>query len=107
MPLKHLPELTEDLAVFVVRLPVQRLTLLSSDGDHILVTKQRSSFVKKSRIIAVLAGAAAISLSLAACSSGSNSSSTSGGKQTLTIEDYYTADPGMSGYNNMYKQCGD
>ncbi|GAB3397620.1 sugar ABC transporter substrate-binding protein [Humibacter soli] len=62
--------------------------------------------MKKSRIIAVLAGAAAISLSLAACSSGSNGSNTSGGKQALTIEDYYTSDPGMSGFDNMYKQCG-
>jgi len=43
MPVKHLPEFIEDLAVFFFRLPVKRLTLLSSDGDHILVTKQRSS----------------------------------------------------------------
>jgi len=62
--------------------------------------------VKKSRIIAAVAGVAAISLSLAACSSGSSGSSTSGAKQTLTVEDYYTANPSMSGYNTIYKQCG-
>ncbi|HWD61379.1 MAG TPA: sugar ABC transporter substrate-binding protein, partial [Humibacter sp.] len=62
--------------------------------------------MKKSRIIAAVAGVAAISLSLAACSSGSNGSSTSGAKQTLTVEDYYTANPSMSGYNTIYKQCG-
>jgi multiple sugar transport system substrate-binding protein len=59
--------------------------------------------VNKSRIIAALASAAVISLSLAACSSGS---SPSGGTQTLNIEDYYSANPSMSGYNTIYKQCG-
>ncbi|MGN6125897.1 MAG: sugar ABC transporter substrate-binding protein [Humibacter sp.] len=59
--------------------------------------------MKKSRIIAVLAGAAAISLSLAACSSGSGGSS--GGKPALTVEDYYTGDPAMTGWNNLYKEC--
>jgi multiple sugar transport system substrate-binding protein len=59
--------------------------------------------VKKSRIIATVAGLAAIALTMTACSSGSGSS---GGKQTLTIEDYYTANPSMSGYNSVYKQCG-
>ena len=59
--------------------------------------------MNKSRIIAALASAAVISLSLAACSSGS---SPSGGTQTLNIEDYYSANPSMSGYNTIYKQCG-
>ena len=60
--------------------------------------------MKKSRIIAVLAGAAAISLSLAACSSGSGGSS-GGGKPALTIEDYFTTDPAMSGFEDIYKTC--
>jgi multiple sugar transport system substrate-binding protein len=59
--------------------------------------------VNKSRIIAAIAGAAAVSLSLAACSSGSGGS---GGKTTLTVEDYYSANPSMSGYNSIYKECG-
>ncbi|GAB3609729.1 MULTISPECIES: sugar ABC transporter substrate-binding protein [Humibacter] len=59
--------------------------------------------MKKSRIIATIAGAAVVSLSLAACSSGSGGS---GGKQTLTVEDYYSANPSMSGYNSIYKDCG-
>ena len=61
--------------------------------------------MKKSRIIAAIAGAAAVSLSLAACSSGSTGSSTGSG-QTLTVEDYYSANPSMSGYNSIYKECG-
>jgi multiple sugar transport system substrate-binding protein len=52
--------------------------------------------VKKSRIVAALVGAAMVSISLVACSSGGSS----GGKQTLTIEDYYT-----SSYNPIYKEC--
>ena len=56
--------------------------------------------MKKSRIIAAVAGVAAITLSLAACSSGSSSPSTSGPKQTLTVEDYYTAT-----YNPIYQDC--
>ncbi|MCL2514760.1 MAG: sugar ABC transporter substrate-binding protein [Microbacteriaceae bacterium] len=60
--------------------------------------------MKTSRTIAVLAAASAISLSLAACSSGSSTGA--GGKPTLTIEDYYNADPGMSGFNTTYKECG-
>ncbi|GAB3797201.1 sugar ABC transporter substrate-binding protein [Humibacter antri] len=59
--------------------------------------------MKKSRIVAAIAGAAVVSLSLAACSSGSGGS---GGKQTLTIEDYYSSNPSMSGYNSVYKDCG-
>lgn len=59
--------------------------------------------MNKSRIIAAIAGAAAVSLSLAACSSGSGGS---GGKTTLTVEDYYSANPSMSGYNSIYKECG-
>ncbi len=59
--------------------------------------------MKKSRIIAGIASAAAISLSLAACSSGS---APSGGKPTLTVEDYYSSNPSMSGYNSVYRQCG-
>jgi multiple sugar transport system substrate-binding protein len=83
---------------------VKRFTLLSTDGGNLLGKKQRSSFVKKSRIIAAIAGAAAVSLSLAACSSGSSGSSTGNG-QTLTVEDYYSANPSMSGYNSIYKEC--
>jgi multiple sugar transport system substrate-binding protein len=56
--------------------------------------------VKKSRIVAAVAGVAVISLSLAACSSGSSGSSTSGAKQTLTVEDYYDAN-----YNPIYQDC--
>ncbi|MFC4243645.1 extracellular solute-binding protein [Gryllotalpicola reticulitermitis] len=61
--------------------------------------------MKKSRIIAMLATGTAISLSLVACTSGSGGAST-GGKQTLTVEDYYTSNPSMSGYNSIYQQCG-
>lgn len=60
--------------------------------------------MKKSRIIAGVAAAAAVSLSLAACSAGSSASA--GGSQTLTVEDYYSSDPSMSGYNAVYKECG-
>jgi len=62
--------------------------------------------VKKSRIIEAVAGVAVITLSLAACSAGTTSSSTSGAKQTLTVEDYYSANPSMSGYNSVYAECG-
>jgi multiple sugar transport system substrate-binding protein len=64
--------------------------------------------VKKRRVIAALAGAAAISLTLAACSSGSSGggSTASGKGQTLTVEDYYTSNPSMSGYNQIYQECG-
>ncbi|MCH6471332.1 sugar ABC transporter substrate-binding protein [Sinomonas terrae] len=55
--------------------------------------------MKNSRVVAALAGAASLALALAACSSGSTSAS--GGKQTLTIEDYYT-----STYDPLYKDCG-
>lgn len=61
--------------------------------------------MKSSRIIAAIAGTAVISLSLAACSSSPTPSSS--GKQTLTVEDYYTNNPSMSGYNTIYQQCGD
>ncbi|HEY0247057.1 MAG TPA: sugar ABC transporter substrate-binding protein [Gryllotalpicola sp.] len=60
--------------------------------------------MKKSRTIVAIAAASAISLSLAACSSGSSASA--GGKQTLTVEDYYSSDPSMSGYNSIYTSCG-
>ncbi|KHL01041.1 sugar ABC transporter substrate-binding protein [Sinomonas humi] len=56
--------------------------------------------MKNSRVFAALAGAASITLALAACGSGSSTAS-SGGKQTLTIEDYYT-----STYDPLYKDCG-
>lgn len=55
--------------------------------------------MKNSRVLAALAGAASVTLALAACSSGSGAAS-SGGKQTLTIEDYYT-----STYDPLYKDC--
>jgi multiple sugar transport system substrate-binding protein len=61
--------------------------------------------VKKSRIIAMLATGAAISLSLVACTSSGAGSTSSGGKQTLTVEDYYTSNPGTSGYDSVYQQC--
>lgn len=72
-------------------------------AENLLERKQGSSLVKKSRIIAAVAGAAAVSLTLAACSSGSTGS---GSKPTLTVEDYYSANPSMSGYNSIYKECG-
>jgi multiple sugar transport system substrate-binding protein len=59
--------------------------------------------VKNTRILAAIAGAAKVSLSLAACSA---SGGGSGSKPTLTVEDYYSANPSMSGYNDIYKQCG-
>jgi multiple sugar transport system substrate-binding protein len=59
--------------------------------------------VKNTRILAAIAGAAMVSLSLAACSA---SGGGSGSKPTLTVEDYYSANPSMSGYNDIYKQCG-
>ncbi|WP_346769411.1 sugar ABC transporter substrate-binding protein [Planctomonas sp. JC2975] len=61
--------------------------------------------MKKTRILAALAGVAMISLSLAACSGSSNNSS--GSKPTLTVEDYFNSDPGMSGWNKEYQKCGD
>ncbi|WP_308465927.1 sugar ABC transporter substrate-binding protein [Rathayibacter soli] len=62
--------------------------------------------MKKTHIIEALAGVAVMTLALAACSSGTTGSSTSGAKQTLTVEDYYSANPSMSGYNTVYKECG-
>ena len=62
--------------------------------------------MRKSRYTATVAAAAVLSLALGACSSGAGSSSASGGKQTLTIEDYYTADPSLTAYNAAYKDCG-
>jgi len=59
--------------------------------------------VKKSRTLVAIAAASAVALTLAACSSGSSASA--GGKQTLTVEDYYSSDPSMSGYNAVYKEC--
>lgn len=56
--------------------------------------------MKKARTIAALTSAAMLALTLTACSSGS-----SGGKKTLTIEDYYTSQPSKSGYTRVYKQC--
>jgi multiple sugar transport system substrate-binding protein len=64
---------------------------------------QRSSLVKKSRLILGVAAVAATSLTLAACSSGS--SNAGGSDKTLTVEDYYSSDPSMSGYNTIYKDC--
>jgi multiple sugar transport system substrate-binding protein len=55
--------------------------------------------VKKTRIVAAVAGAAILSISLVACSSGSSGGS-SGGKQTLNIEDYYTKT-----YDPIYAAC--
>jgi multiple sugar transport system substrate-binding protein len=70
--------------------------------------KAKELNVKNSRLIVAVTGAAVVSLSLAACSSGSSGSSGSGGGsgQTLTVEDYYSNDPSMSGYNSVYKECG-
>jgi multiple sugar transport system substrate-binding protein len=67
--------------------------------------------VKKPRLIASIAVAAAFSLTLAACSANSGGSSGSGGssssgKQTLNIEDYYNSDPGMTSWNKEYQACG-
>lgn len=61
--------------------------------------------MKKSRIAVALAGVAVVSMSVAACSAGGGGSTN--GKQTLTVEDYYTNNPSMSGYNDIYKQCGE
>ncbi|GAA4174398.1 sugar ABC transporter substrate-binding protein [Gryllotalpicola koreensis] len=61
--------------------------------------------MKKTRILAAAAGLAALSLTLAACSSGSGSASAGGSKPTLTVEDYFNSDPGMSGWNTEYKTC--
>ncbi|GAA4166686.1 sugar ABC transporter substrate-binding protein [Gryllotalpicola daejeonensis] len=62
--------------------------------------------MKKSRTLVAAAGLAALALTMTACSSGSGSASTSGGKVTLNVEDYYNSDPGMSGWNSIYKECG-
>ncbi|WP_026939868.1 sugar ABC transporter substrate-binding protein [Humibacter albus] len=56
--------------------------------------------MKKSRLVVAMVSVAAMALTLTACSSGSSS----GGKQTLTIEDYFT-DTGKV-YDAIYKQCG-
>jgi multiple sugar transport system substrate-binding protein len=55
--------------------------------------------------VATVAGAVMFSLVLAGCSSGGSSGS-SGGDKTLNILDYYSANPSMSGYNSVYKECG-
>ncbi|MCU1474647.1 sugar ABC transporter substrate-binding protein [Amnibacterium sp.] len=52
--------------------------------------------MKKSRTIAVLAGAAVAALAMTGCSSGGGS----GGGKSLTVEDYYTAT-----YNPIYQRC--
>jgi len=62
--------------------------------------------MRKSKIAATVAGAMMFSLALAGCSSGGSSSGSSGGDKTITIEDYYNANPSMSGYNKIYKECG-
>ncbi|MGN8026539.1 sugar ABC transporter substrate-binding protein [Microbacterium sp. 22242] len=53
--------------------------------------------MNRSRIVAALGGAAAISLALAGCSGGGSGG---GGSNTLTIEDYYQAN-----YDPIYKDC--
>lgn len=98
---KHLRAFEEDLEVFFFGSEVKRLT--APIYGAVVPVEQRSSFVKKSRIIAMLVTGAAISLSLVACSS---STPSSGGTQTLTVEDYYTANPATDGYTSMYKACG-
>ncbi len=55
--------------------------------------------MKKSRITATIAGVAALALGLGACSSGSGTTSSSG-KQSLTVEDYYTKT-----YDPIYQDC--
>jgi multiple sugar transport system substrate-binding protein len=54
--------------------------------------------VKKTRIVAAVASAAVLSIALVGCSAGSGTSA--GGKQTLTIEDYYTKT-----YDPIYNMC--
>ena len=54
--------------------------------------------MKKTRMTVVVAGAAVFSLALGACSSASGN--TSGGKQSLTVEDYYTKT-----YDPIYQDC--
>ena len=61
--------------------------------------------MNKSRIIKTVAATTAITLSLAGCSSSTSGSSASGSGQTLTVEDYYSSDPSMSGYNSVYQAC--
>src|SRR3954452_7793483 len=56
--------------------------------------------MKKSRTIAVLAGAALASLTFAGCAPSGGSSGSSGGAKALTIEDYYQAP-----YNPIYEKC--
>lgn len=56
--------------------------------------------MRKSRINMVITGAAVFSLALGACSSGSGSGNSSGGKQNLTVEDYYIAT-----YDPIYQDC--
>lgn len=59
--------------------------------------------MKKTRIIFGVAAVSVLSLTLAACSSGS--AGAGGGSKTLTVEDYYSSNPSMSGYNSVYKEC--
>src|ERR1700712_3619992 len=60
--------------------------------------KAKELFVKKTRIVAAVASAAIFSIALVGCSAGTSGSS--GGKQTLSIEDYYTKT-----YDPIYNMC--
>jgi multiple sugar transport system substrate-binding protein len=58
----------------------------------------------KKKLLAV-AGAAALLLVVSGCSA--SGSGSSGGKQTLTIEDYYTSQPNEGSMVKAYDQCAD
>lgn len=58
--------------------------------------------MRKTKIAGVLAGAMMIPLAIAGCSSGG---SESGGKTTLTVEDYYSP-PSLAPMEAVYKACG-
>jgi multiple sugar transport system substrate-binding protein len=76
----------------------------SPDAFH-FINNSKGALMRKTKTVATVAGAMMFSLVLAGCSSGGSSGS-SGGDKTLTVEDYYSANPSMSGYNSIYKECG-
>jgi len=103
MPVSTCREVEGDLQGFFFGPVVKRLTSPIFLCPEPSGMTQRSSLVKRTRIIFGVAAVAATSLTLAACSSGS--SNAGGSDKTLTVEDYYSSDPSMSGYNTIYKDC--
>jgi multiple sugar transport system substrate-binding protein len=61
--------------------------------------------MRKTRIVAAVAGAMMIPLAIVGCSSGGATTAVAGGKVPLTVEDYYSQ-PNAAAYDQVYKTCG-